>query len=172
MFSRIFLSLAVLSAAGAIPARGGRGSVRAVDNESLKTPGLYQIRQHVQDYTYKYLQTNDDDQAPLQMLVPSGHEQYLPMWWVRELGDDKFDLQPYGGGIHAAVAPGSNSVIGSEKSGPLSTWAIESSGNNLWTIKVPGRNLVWKSNSNSSISLESAEGTADEKWDFNYYGGP
>ncbi|KAJ6565857.1 hypothetical protein DFH09DRAFT_1081512 [Mycena vulgaris] len=177
MFSKIFLlGLSSVLIVDAIPTQtpcSGCAAGKASGNIPLKTPGLYQIRQPVDQYNDKYLQISWSDEGPVQLLKPSGHEQYLPMWWVRKAGEDQFTLEPYGAaGIHAAAAPTSNLVIGSHKSGGVSAWAIEGSGNELWTIKVPAKNTVWESHANGSISLEAADGSRAEHWELNYYGGP
>ncbi|KAJ7699644.1 hypothetical protein B0H17DRAFT_1196255 [Mycena rosella] len=186
MLSTIFvLALSALSMVDASSTKSSSdacGVGLANCNPPLKPLGLYQIYQPARGvYLYKYvLNANPGGEGPLQVQKPSGHENYLPMWWVREVGKDRFNLEPYGSpGVHAAAhfpspfdAPGSNLVFASLTSYPLvSTWAIESAGNELWTIKVPNYNAVWKSNS-TMISLEPADGTPDEHWELQYYGGP
>ncbi|KAJ7499576.1 hypothetical protein FB451DRAFT_1549156 [Mycena latifolia] len=160
MFSKLLiLGLSALSIVGA--------------NSSLRTPGLYQISQPAPGgpYSEKYVQTVGDE-APLHVLPPTGHEQYLPMWWVRMVGKDQYHLELYGNPGIRAASNGSDLVIGSRDTELLSTWAIESAGNDHWVVKIPGQDAVWKYNSDSTVDLAPADGTVDEHWKFNYYGGP
>ncbi|KAJ7617686.1 hypothetical protein DFH06DRAFT_1342832 [Mycena polygramma] len=174
MFSKILiLGLSALSLISAVPTQ------LASNNGPLKTPGLYQIRQPAPGgpYNFKYVSSTGEDEQPLQVLAPSGHEQYLPMWWLRTLGADAFYLEPYGyPGVRASASIHSKDcddfVLGSENRTLDYTWAVESAGENLWIIKFTNADLVWKATQNSTIKVAPADGAENERWELNYYGGP
>ncbi|KAJ7086240.1 hypothetical protein C8R44DRAFT_893697 [Mycena epipterygia] len=96
-----------------------------------------------------------------------------PTWWVEKVNENKFNLayDLYGHRFPAAVlgpftGPGSNLVVPAKGGSFLSTWAVERAGGNQWIIKVPDVDLVWTSNSRSTVTLEKANGTPAQRWTF------
>ncbi|KAF7333388.1 hypothetical protein MVEN_02354500 [Mycena venus] len=176
MFSKILiLGLSALSIVSAIPTE------QTAQNKPLKTPALYNIFQPAakgSPYLYKYLRVGPEEETPLHMSDPIRFAPYQPMWWVRSVGEDEFTLEPYGNdwdGLRAAAYVPSppddpSLVIGSRDETLNSVWAIESAGEDAWVVKVPGANSVWKSTWNSTVNLAGADGTANEHWNFIYFG--
>ncbi|KAJ7123317.1 hypothetical protein C8R43DRAFT_959120 [Mycena crocata] len=163
MFTQIFLlGLSAFVLVGAGPTTMLSSSeARALD--SGMPPGrLYQISQHAGPGPYddNYLRLPWTGEGnPLVVAPLTGHEQYVPMWWVKQIGEDQFQMQFYGYEGVLAAAPSARAhksqlVISSADPTLMSVWAIERAGGNVWTIKAPYQDLVWKRNENSTLQKE------------------
>ncbi|KAJ7157975.1 hypothetical protein C8R43DRAFT_1125114 [Mycena crocata] len=176
MFSKLFiLCVSALSIVDAIPTQatwGGCGEIAASYNFGPKmVPGAYRITQPFRPNNPKYLEAEGPGN-PLLMQTAGGDAPYPPVWLVHKIGEDQFQLQSHPDHLVAsipALLPGWIKVIGSHDPTLQSTWAIESAGNDLWTIKVPNKDLVWKEYG-STIGIANADGSPQEHWHFEFLG--
>ncbi|KAJ7086243.1 hypothetical protein C8R44DRAFT_752650 [Mycena epipterygia] len=140
---------------------------------STTPPGLYKVSQSLALGNTKNLAVKLS--PPLGPWPLSTRSDVSPTWWVDQVSNNKFNLSYNFLGVlrvPAAVLepptgePGSSQVVATRGVSLLATWSVESAGVNQWIIKVPDVDLVWTTNSDSTISLEKANGTPAQRWNF------
>ncbi|KAJ7122244.1 hypothetical protein C8R44DRAFT_876545 [Mycena epipterygia] len=176
MFSKfLILGLSALSivCAGPTPlfsAEDGVVKLALVQNHTI-APGRYKISQPFRFDDPKYLTAQVRSHEPQPLITETlKNSNYIPTWWVEKVGDDKFRLSYIylyrlipAEVLHPPIAQINVVAWGGAF---LSTWTVEKAGRNQWIIKVPDADLVWTTSSDSTVTLEKANDTPAQRWNF------